>query len=218
MTGKENWPGFLVVEGPIGVGKTSLVKRLSEHLGYTQVLEAAEENPFLPRFYREGREAAFPTQLFFLFQRLRQLDALRQGDLFKRRVVADFMLQKDRLFAEVTLAKEELQLYEEVCRRLVRETPEPDLVVYLQAPVEVLITRVRRRDRPDERHITADYLRRLSDAYTSFFTHYDRSPLLIVNAATINPLERESDFDLLVRRILAHRSGRAFFNPTPLLI
>lgn len=218
MTAEDNWPGFLVVEGPIGVGKTSLVKRLSGHLGYTQVLEAAEENPFLPRFYREGRDAAFPTQLFFLFQRLRQLDALRQGDLFKRRVVADFMLEKDRLFAEVTLEKEELRLYEEVYQRMVRETPAPDLVVYLQAPVEVLITRVRRRDRPEERHMTADYLRRLSDAYTSFFTHYDRSPLLIVNAATINPVEREPDFNLLVRRIMAHRSGRAFFNPSPLLL
>jgi len=218
MNDQDNWPGYLVVEGPIGVGKTSLVKRLSEHLGYTQVLEAAEENPFLPRFYREGPGAAFPTQLFFLFQRLRQLDALRQGDLFNRRVVADFMLEKDRLFAEVTLARDELKLYDEVYHRMVGEVPAPDLVVYLQAPVEVLVTRVRRRDRPDERQMKADYLRRLSDAYTSFFTHYDRSPLLIINAATVNPVENKSDFELLVQRILAHRSGRAFFNPSPLLI
>ena len=198
MPMKDSWPRYLVVEGPIGVGKTSLVRRLAERLGHTPLLEAAEENPFLPRFYREDPSAAFPTQLFFLFQRLRQLQALRQGDLFMTRVVADFMLEKDRLFAGVTLDRDELQLYDEVYRRLATAAPRPDLVVYLQAPVEVLITRVRRRGRPDERTMTADYLRVLSDAYTEFFTYYDRSPLLIVNAAQINPAERESDFELLV--------------------
>ena len=218
MSHQFDWPRFVVVEGPIGVGKTSLVTRLADRLGYAPLLEAAQENPFLARFYREGARAAFPTQLFFLFQRMRQLENLRQGDLFQRRVVADFMLEKDRLFAEVTLDRDELKLYEEVYGRMAAEAPPPDLVVYLQAPVEVLITRVRRRDRPEERSITADYLRQLSDAYTRFFTHYDLSPLLIINAATINPVESTSDFELLVERILAQRSGRAFFNPTPLLI
>ena len=218
MRGQDGRPHFLVVEGPVGVGKTSLVTRLAERLGYIPLLEAAEENPFLPRFYREGRRAAFPTQLFFLFQRIRQVESLRQGDLFQRRVVADFLLEKDRLFASVTLDRDELRLYDDVYERMVTEAPAPDLVVYLQAPVEVLITRVRRRDRPDERTITADYLRQLSDAYTRFFTHYDRSPLLIINAATINPVARADDFELLVERILAHRSGRAFFNPSPLLL
>ena len=217
MSLRGEWPGYLVVEGPIGVGKTSLVKRLAEHLGYSQVLEAAEENPFLSRFYREGGSAAFPTQLFFLFQRIRQIDSVRQGDLFRGRVVADFMLEKDRLFAEVTLDRDEMRLYDEIYHRMAGETPVPDLVVYLQAPVEVLVTRIRRRDRPDERQITADYLRRLSDAYTAFFTRYDRSPLLIINAATINPVDRDEDFELLLRRILSHRGGRSFFNPSPLI-
>lgn len=218
MTGQGGGPDFLVVEGPIGVGKTSLVTRLAERLGHAPLLEAADENPFLPRFYREGRRAAFPTQLFFLFQRMRQLESLRQGDLFQRRLIADYMLEKDRLFASVTLDPDELRLYDQVYERIATAAPVPDLVVYLQAPVEVLITRVRRRDRPLERTLTADYLRQLSDAYTRFFTRYDRSPLLIINAAVINPVEREDDFEMLVERILAHRSGRAFFNPSPLLL
>jgi deoxyadenosine/deoxycytidine kinase len=218
VTAGSGGPDYLVVEGPIGVGKTSLVTRLAERLGHNALLEAAEENPFLPRFYREGRRAAFPTQLFFLFQRMRQVESLRQGDLFQRGVVADFMLEKDRLFASVTLDRDELRLYEEVYARMAAEAPAPDLVVYLQAPVEVLITRVRRRGRPDERAITGDYLRALSDAYTRYFTHYDRSPLLIINAAVVNPVHRPDDFELLVERILAHRSGRGFFNPSPLLL
>lgn len=215
--GPSDAPPYLVVEGPIGVGKTSLVRRLAERLRSVPLLEAAEDNPFLSRFYREGRSAALPTQLFFLFQRARQLEALRQGDLFRRRVVADFMLEKDRLFAQVTLDADELRLYDEVYQRLAPDAPAPDLVVYLQAPVETLITRVRRRDRRDERTMTGDYLRALSDAYTRFFTHYDRSPLLIINAKDINPIESDSDFELLVERILSHRSGRGFFNPSPLL-
>ena len=211
-------PSYLVVEGPIGVGKTSLVRRLAERLGSSPLLEAPEENPFLERFYREGRNAAFPTQLFFLFQRARQLESLRQGDLFRNRVVSDFMLEKDRLFAEVTLDRDELGLYDQVYRRLAMDAPAPDLVVYLQAPVETLITRVRRRDRPGERPVTGEYLRALSEAYTRFFAHYDRSPLLIINASVINPVDRESDFEMLVERILSHRSGRGFFNPSPLLL
>lgn len=211
-------PSYLVVEGPIGVGKTSLVRRLAERLGYSSLLEVPEENPFLDRFYREGRSAAFPTQLFFLFQRARQLESLRQGDLFRRRVVSDFMLEKDRLFAEVTLDRDELSLYDQVYRRLAMDAPAPDLVVYLQAPVETLITRVRRRDRLGERSVTGEYLRTLSEAYTRFFAHYDRSPLLIINASVINPVDRDSDFEMLVERILSHRSGRGFFNPSPLLL
>ncbi|WP_275099749.1 deoxynucleoside kinase [Sedimenticola hydrogenitrophicus] len=211
-------PGYIVVEGPIGVGKTSLVKRLAQSFAAETLLEAVEENPFLERFYNDGREAAFPTQLFFLFQRSRQLTGLRQQDLFRRALVADYMLEKDRLFAGINLDAQELDLYEQVYERLSMEAPAPDLVVYLQAPVEVLLARIQKRGRPQERRMEAAYLKRLSDAYTDFFYHYDKSPLLIINAAEINPIERERDYQLLLQQICSVRSGKHYFNPAPLLL
>ncbi|MCG8427247.1 MAG: deoxynucleoside kinase [Chromatiales bacterium] len=210
-------PGYIVVEGPIGVGKTSLVKRLSESFACDTLLEAAEENPFLERFYSDGGSAAFPTQLFFLFQRNQQLERLRQADLFRQGLVADFMLEKDRLFAEVNLDPEELNLYQQVYQRLAMEAPAPDLVVYLQAPVDVLVQRIKRRSRHEERHIDSGYLQRLSDAYTHFFHQYDRSPLLIVNAATINPVDRDEDYQLLLEQIRSISRGKHYFNPAPTL-
>jgi len=210
-------PRHLVVEGPIGVGKTSLAKRLAASFGCDTLLEAAEENPFLERFYRDRRAAALPTQLHFLFQRSRQLETVRQADLFRSALVADFMLEKDPLFAEINLAPDELALYRQVYERVSLEAPAPDLVVYLQAPVDVLIERVRRRGRPQERRIETDYLRRLGERYAEFFYHYDRSPLLIVNAAEINPVDREADYRLLLERICTVRGGRHYFNPEPLL-
>lgn len=211
-------PGYIVVEGPIGVGKTSLVNRLAASFSAETLLEEVEENPFLDRFYNDGQSAAFPTQLFFLFQRSRQLEGLRQRDMFRTALVADYMLEKDRLFAEINLEKEELNLYEQVYARLTMEAPSPDLVVYLQAPIDVLLERIRKRGRPQEKRMDALYLKRLSDAYTDFFYHYDKSPLLIVNAAEINPVDRNSDYKLLLEQICTVRSGKHYFNPAPLLL
>ncbi|MEJ2462174.1 MAG: deoxynucleoside kinase [Candidatus Thiodiazotropha sp.] len=211
-------PGFLVIEGPIGVGKTSLVQRLALHFGGETLLEGAEKNPFLQRFYDNPREAAFPAQLYFLFQRSRQMNELQQQDLFRQRLIADFMLEKDRLFARINLDQEELKLYEQVYERMTLEAPAPDLVVYLQAPVDVLMARIRKRARPQERTMDRAYLQRLCEAYTEFFYHYDRSPLLIINAAEINPLENEADFKLLVDHICAEGPQRRYLNPMPLLL
>lgn len=211
-------PGFLVIEGPIGVGKTSLARRLALHFDSETLFEGAEENPFLQRFYDNPREAAFPAQLYFLFQRSRQMSELRQGDMFRQRLVADYMLEKDRLFAQVNLDADEMKLYEQVYERMAPQAPAPDLVVYLQAPVDVLMARIRHRARPQERTIERAYLQRLCDAYTEFFYYYDRSALLIINAAEINPLESEADFALLVEHICAEGPERRYLNPMPLLL
>jgi deoxyadenosine/deoxycytidine kinase len=216
---EEKAPGYIVVEGPIGVGKTTLVQRLADSLESELLLEAAEENPFLEKFYREGKRAAFPTQLFFLFQRTTQLQLLRQNDLFgPRSLVSDFLLEKDRIFAQLTLDKDELELYEKVYEKLSPQAPTPDLVVYLQAPADVLQQRIRRRSRPEELGMPQEYLTQLCDAYTEFFYHYDKSPLLIVNAAEINPADREEDFQMLLEQIRGIRNGRHYFNPGPLLL
>jgi deoxyadenosine/deoxycytidine kinase len=211
-------PEFIVVEGPIGVGKTSLANRLSESLACPSLLERAEENPFLERFYQDAPAAAFPAQLHFLFQRSRQLEQLRQRDLFAAGMVADFMFEKDRLFAELNLQREELQLYDEVYARLAMDAPTPDLVVYLQAPVDVLMTRVRRRGRAQERTLSPDYLARLSEAYARFFYFFDAAPVLIVNAAEINPIDSDGDYRALLGEICRPQRGKRYFNPTPLAI
>lgn len=211
-------PEFIVIEGPIGVGKTSLVQRLADRLGCPSLLERAEENPFLERFYHNARDAAFPAQLHFLFQRSRQLEQLRQRDLFASRLVADFLFDKDRLFAELNLQHDELALYDEVYNRLAMDAPRPDLVVYLQAPVDVLMQRVRRRARPQEHTLSGDYLARVSEAYTRFFYTYDDAPVLIVNASHINPVESTADFEGLLQEICRPQSGKRYFNPSPLAI
>ncbi|HET7921405.1 MAG TPA: deoxynucleoside kinase [Gammaproteobacteria bacterium] len=204
---------YLVVEGPIGVGKTSLVRRLAKSFGGEPLLERAEENPFLEKFYRDPGAAALPTQLSFLFQRARQLQALRQGDIFTPLRVADFMLEKDRLFAQLNLDDDELGLYEQVYQHLSLDAPAPDLVVYLQAPVDVLMQRVVKRGIGYEQFIQRDYLERIVDAYARFFHHYQRSSLLIVNASDINPLDSEADYQLLVKEISRVKSGRHYYNP-----
>ena len=204
---------FIVLEGPIGVGKTSLTAKLAASLGAEQVLEHADQNPFLERFYRNPRAGALPAQLFFLFQRAHQLAALKQHDLFAPVRVADYLLDKDRLFARVTLDDEEFRLYEQVHERMAIDVPVPDLVVYLQAPVDVLLERINRRGIRFEQHIDRAYLERLNDAYARFFHEYDAAPLLIVNAAAIDPLHNDADYEELLTAIKRMKRGRWYYNP-----
>ncbi|MGA7800729.1 MAG: deoxynucleoside kinase [Gammaproteobacteria bacterium] len=211
-------PDYIVVEGPIGVGKTSLARRLAKSFGSELLLEGAEENPFLERFYQNPREGALPTQLFFLFQRARQMQELRQHDLFRPVRVSDFLMEKDRLFARLTLDDQEYKLYEQVYASLTVDAPVPDLVIYLQAPVEVLRRRITKRGIDHERRIETVYLERLSDAYTAFFHHYSEAPLLIVNAAEINFVASDADYGTLLDRIRSVSSGRHYFNPAPVCL
>jgi len=204
---------FIVIEGPIGVGKTSLARRLAQSLNAQLLLEQAEQNPFLERFYRSPRAAAFQTQLFFLFQRARQLEDVRQQDLFGAVRVADYLLEKDRLFARVTLDDAEYELYERVYERVAVDAPVPDLVVYLQAPVDVLMDRIAKRGIRYEQSIERGYLEKLAQAYARFFHSYDAAPLLIVNSAAIDPVNDEADYQLLFAEISKARRGRHFFNP-----
>ena len=202
----------MVVEGPIGAGKTSLARRLAARLGADLVLEQPEENPFLARFYDDMPRYALPTQLFFLFQRARMLEPLAQPDMFARAVIADFLLDKDPLFARITLSADELALYDKIYQALKVRSPAPDLVIYLQAQPSVLFERVRRRAARYERDIGEDYLARLAEAYSRFFYHYDAAPLLVVNSENLNFVERDPDFELLVSRLRVMRSRREFFN------
>jgi len=206
-------PQFIAVEGPIGVGKTSLTKQLAQSFNYASLLEQAEDNPFLERFYSNQRNAALATQLFFLFQRMQQLNELHQSDMFAPVRVADFLIDKDQLFAEVTLDPDELQLYRQVYDHLTIDAPVPDLVVYLQAPADTLMERIQKRGVAAEQNIDADYLNLLNDAYTRFFHYYDTAPLLIVNAADIDWVNNPVDYRNLVDYMLTIRSGRHYYNP-----
>ena len=203
---------YIVVEGPIGVGKTSLARRLAETYGATLILEQAAENPFLERFYRNPRAAAFPAQLFFLFQRTQQLQGLNQSDLFSQVQVADYLMAKDQLFARVTLDEAEFSLYEQVYSKLGVLAAKPDLVIYLQAPVDVLLTRIARRGIGFEQHIERAYLTRLNEAYSRFFHEYEEAPLLIVNAASMDPIGNEADYEDLLVAISRVKRGRNYYN------
>jgi deoxyguanosine kinase len=203
---------YIVVEGPIGAGKTSLAMKLAARMNAATLLEDPRENPFLPQFYRDMRRYALPTQLFFLFQRAAQLESLKQPDLFGKPTVADFTLAKDPLFARLTLDDAEYQLYDKIHAHVKPQAPVPDLVIYLQASVATLVARVRKRGNPIEGGIDDDYLRRLSEAYTSYFYNYSASPLLIVNSERLNFVDIPEHLDLLIERVNAMRGGREFFN------
>jgi deoxyadenosine/deoxycytidine kinase len=207
----ERWR-HIVIEGPIGAGKTTLTRRLSERFGVPAVLEDPQANPFLERFYRDSARYALPTQLSFLFQRMDRLRDMTQSAAFEQASVGDFLLEKDRIFARLTLAEDELALYRQIFDSLHPQAPTPDLVIYLQAEPDSLVERVRRRGLAMEAAVSEDYLRALADAYSRFFHHYDTSPLLMVNAEHLNPIERSDDFALLMERIASMRGKREFFN------
>jgi deoxyguanosine kinase len=203
---------YIVVEGPIGAGKTSLARVMSERAGGTALLEEPDANPFLPGFYQDRARYALPTQLYFLFQRATQVRALSQPDLFTRLMVADFMIEKDPLFARLTLTDDEFALYRKVYEQLKPQAPAPDLVVYLQAAPETLVERVRRRGLAYERSIPDEYLVRLAEAYARFFYQYDAAPVLTVNSDNLNFVDNPADFDLLLSHIAGMRGPREFFS------
>ena len=203
---------YVAVEGPIGSGKTSLARRLAERFGADTLLEQPGENPFLERFYRDMARHALPTQLFFLFQRARQLEPLAQPDIFGRPVVADFLLEKDPLFARITLSADELALYQRIYDALRPQAPVPDLVVYLQASPRTLVERVRQRAAAWERGISEEYLALLAEGYARFFHSYGAAPVLIVNSENLNFVEREGDLDLLIERVRGMKSRREYFS------
>ena len=207
-------PQYIAIEGAIGVGKTTLAKRLAESFNYQTLLEKAEDNPFLERFYQNRRQAALATQLFFLFQRAQQLQDLRQSDIFEPVRVADFLIDKDPLFARINLDNDEFQLYEKVFEQLTIDAPKPDLVIYLQAPTNVLLSRIENRGNFIEQQIDKEYLEQLNEVYSDFFLYYDGAPLLIVNASEIDMVNSENDYLQLVDYMLDIRSGRHYFNPT----
>jgi deoxyguanosine kinase len=203
---------YIVVEGPIGVGKTTLARKLAEAFHAHTLLEQPQENPFLEKFYRDPTHYALSAQMFFLFQRMNQLRELTQTDLFNARMISDFLLDKDPIFARLTLGDDELKLYQQLYDHVRPQAPVPDLVVYLQAQPETLVERVRKRGIAMEAGISEMYLYRLCESYSRFFYHYDAAPLLIVNTENLNPIERDDDFNLLLQRIDTMRGKREFFN------
>ena len=207
-------PRYIAVEGPIGVGKTSLSKRLAESFNYELLLENSEENPFLDRFYEEPKQHALSTQLFFLLQRAQQLQELRQEDIFQPLRIADWLIDKDRLFAKENLDSDEYALYVNVFKHLTVDAPIPNLVIYLQAPTEILIDRIQKRGIPAEQFIEREYIENLSAAYTEFFHYYTKSPLLIINTSEINLVSDDEDYQHLVEYIASNPTGTNFLNPS----
>ena len=215
---EEALPKYIAIEGPIGVGKTTLANKIAETFNYDAFLEQPSENPFLKNFYRNPSQSALATQLFFLFQRMQQIQDLKQRSLFETVRVADFLIEKDRLFAEVTLSNEEMDLYDKVYDHLTIDAPTPDLVIYLQAPIDVLKDRITKRGNINEQYLTLDYLEKLNDAYSRFFLDYNAAPLLIINAADIDLEFNENDYESLVTSIMSNPKGKNFINPQPSII
>ena len=208
-------PNYIVIEGPIGVGKSSLAQRLAKDFESELILEEIDENPFLEQFYQRPSEAALSTQLFFLMQRTKQIKNLRQGSIFAHSKIADYLIEKDQLFAQVTLTPTEYDLYLQVYEHLIIDAPKPDLVVYLQAPVPTLLDRIKKRGRHYERFMEAHYLEQLNEAYAEYFYHYHEAPLLIVNASDIDFISNDRDYQQLKTQIINTTSGRHYFNPLP---
>ena len=211
-------PKYIAIEGPIGVGKTTLANKIAESFNYDAFLEQPAENPFLKNFYRNPSQSALATQLFFLFQRMQQIQDLKQRSLFENVRVADFLIEKDKLFAEVTLSNEEMVLYDKVYEHITIDAPTPDLVIYLQAPIGILKERITKRGNINEQYLTLDYLERLNDAYSRFFLDYNSAPLLIINAADINLESNEADYEALITMIMSNPKGKNFVNPQPSII
>jgi len=216
--GMKPLPSYIAVEGPIGVGKTTLATRLAQALGYPLMCEPVTENPFLDRFYAEGHRHALPTQLFFLLHRARQVADMPSNDLLRRTLVADFLFEKDRLFAKLTLDEAEFGLYNQIHESLQLSPPTPDLVIYLQAPPEVLQQRIARRGIEFEQNIEIEYLSALAERYTEFFHYYDAAPLLVVNAAASDFANNDMHFEALLDQIIHMDGARQFFNPNPTLL
>jgi deoxyadenosine/deoxycytidine kinase len=204
---------YIVIEGPIGSGKTTLARKLSDRFSVELMMENAEANPFLPKFYQDAPRYALPTQLFFLFQRAGQIRDLAQRDMFAKTIVADFFLEKDPLFARMNLNDEEFSLYRQMYQQFHLQAPAPDLVIYLQTPVDALMERVNQRNIHYEQGIPREYLARLAEAYSDFFHQYETAPLLIVNNEKLNLAENDEALDLLIDRIMQIRSTREYFNP-----
>lgn len=204
---------YIVVEGPIGCGKTTLSKMLAEKFPVDYLSEKAEANPFLPRFYQDAQRYGLPTQLFFLFQRANQIKELSQRDMFAKPIIADFFLEKDPIFARLNLDDEEYALYHQIYQHLQLKAPKPDLVIYLQTPIDSLMERIEERSVSYEQDIPREYIERLSNAYSDFFHNYDTSPVLIVNNEKLNIVKNQSSLDLLLNRIMQIKGQREFFNP-----
>jgi|TARA_Y100000588_G_scaffold78276_1_gene81797 deoxyadenosine/deoxycytidine kinase len=204
---------YTAIEGPIGVGKTSLAELLSKELGARLVLEDFEDNPFLPDFYNDPERFGFQTQLFFLLQRYRQQQDLRQVDMFQKLLITDYMFVKDRLFASLNLGDKEMHLYDTVASLLERNIIKPDLVIYLQADTDVLMKNIEKRGRNMERNVTWEYIDALNQVYTEYFFRYQDTPLVIINTNNIDFVENENDLKEVIDYIRQPVSGTKFFNP-----